>query len=533
MLTVLKSPPLVALTGNPVRFCLQSDNFLEQAGSKIFFVLQFVEYGSGFEDDWIEFRWNGKTVRFTCKPVPDGSGTQVHDNSSKPATEDWFEAFFLSASLNYDLSSDFNITKEPLALVLEAKEMGDQYAIDWECQWSSWERLPLGGMSGRNQIARPFYKLGLQVMLKSGENWVKIGEDIHPVNELGITTFDIHKLFDDLVYPSFQFPEPTTPLMLVRPNACREYRVRYFEQFGSDITQQALTESDSFFVLAAGISALQEAVYNHGNTSFWAKLQYNNYFLTWQPLEKVVTRDQTEKLFFLLQEPVDSLILRISFLFKDGSGNSSYPISSIDNPTEKKVYELTCTPSVMQVPGWETDQLVQYQVWMEDGHLERISEIRTFRMDYAFHENARTFLFLNSLGGYDTIRFIGDQEDSLEYERVQYSSVLGSNFTEMNHQLSQLSVTETRKFKCNTGWITPEASAWIRDFFLSKNVYRLSGGKLIPVLINTAQVAHRKDKEELFSIDFEYIQSFSNDNYSREIVAADLNNDFNGDFVNQ
>jgi hypothetical protein len=187
----------------------------------------------------------------------------------------------------------------------------------------------------------------------------------------------------------------------------------------------------------------------------------------------------------------------------------------------------------MQVPGWETDQLVQYQVWMEDGHLERISEIRTFRIDYAFHESERAFLFLNSLGGYDTIRFIGDQEDALEYDRVQYSSVLGSDFTEMNHQLSQLSVTETRKFKCNTGWITPESSAWIRDFFLSKNVYRLSGGKLIPVLINTAQVAHRKDKQDLFSIDFEYTQSFSNENYSREIVAADLNDDFNGDFVNQ
>jgi hypothetical protein len=533
MLTVLKSPPLVALTGNPVRFCLQSDNFLEQAGSKIFFVLQFVEYGSGFEDDWIEFRWNGKTVRFTCKPVPDESGRQVHDNSSKPATEDWFEAFFLSASLNYDLSSDFTITKEPLALVLEAREMGAQFSIDWECQWSSWERLPLGGMSGRNQIARPFYKLGMQVILKSGENWVKIGEDIHPVNELGITTFDIHKLFDDLVYPSFQFPEPTTPLMLVRPNACREYRVRYFEQFGSVIAQQALTESDSFFVLAAGISALQEAVYNHGNTSFWAKLQYNNYFLTWQPLEKLVTRDQTEKLFFLLQEPTPLLVLRISFRFKDGTGSSSYPISSIDNPTVKSVYELTCTPSVMQVPGWESDELEYYQVWMENDHLERLSEIRTYRFDYGYHENVRLFFFQNSLGGYDTIRFIGDQEDSLEYDRVLYNSVLGSDFTERDHHLSSLSVTETRKFKCNTGWITPEGTAWIRDFFLSKNVYRLSGGKLIPIIITTAQTAHRKDKQEVFSIDFEYSQSFSNYAYSREIVAADMNNDFNGDFVNQ
>ncbi len=533
MLTVLKSPPLVALTGNPVRFCLQSDNFLEQLGENVVFSLVFTQYGSGFEDDWIEFRWNGNVVRFICKPVPDDSGNQVFDNSGNTSTEDWFEKLARSISLNYYIANDFTVTTENLTLLLTAKEFGDQYAIQWECGWTAWERLPVGQISGRNQTYRLFYKIGMQVLLASGDTWVKIGEDLHPVNEIGVTTFDIHKLFDDQVYPLFQFPEPTSPLMLARPKACREYRVRYFEQYGGELTSRAMTESNSFFVLSAAISGLQEAVYNHGNTSFWAKLQYNNYFLTWQPLEKLVTRDQTEKLFFLLQEPVSRLILRISYRFKDGTGSSSYPIFSIDDPTVKTVYELTCTPSVMQVPGWETDLLDFYQVWMEDEHMERLSEIRTFRFDYGFHENKRVFFFQNSLGGYDTIRFIGDQEDSLEYDRVLYNSVLGSDFTEMNHHLSQLSATETRKFKANTGWITPEASAWIRDFFLSKNVYRITGGKLVPVIITTSQVAHRKDKEELFSIDFEYTQSFSNENYSREIVAADLNDDFNGDFVNQ
>ena len=531
-INVISSPPLVALNGNPVRFKLQSDNFLEQVGSRISFAILFANYGSGFEDDWIEFRWNAQIVRLVCKPNPDDSGTQIFDNSGNISTEDWIEKFFKSLSLNYYLSNDFTFTREGLSVVLQAKEMGDQYAIEWSCSWTS-ELKPWAGMSGSNQITRPFYKLGMQVMLASGDSWVKIGEDIHPVNYLGITTFDIHRLFDDHVYPLFQFPEPTSPLMLARPDACREYRVRYYEQYGGDLMARALTELDSFFILYAGISALQEALYNRGNTSFWAKLQYNNYFLTWQPLEKLVTRNQTEKLFFLLQEPTASLILRISFRFKNGTGSSSYPMFSIDAPTVKTVYELTCTPSVMEVPGWETDQLDYYQVWLENDQMDRISEIRTFRFDYQYHESERLFLFLNSLGGYDTIRFTGDQEDFLEYDRVLYNSVLPSDFTAKDHHLAQLTATETRKFKANTGWVTPEATAWIRDFFLSKNVYRLSGGKLIPVIITTTQATHRKDKEDLFSIDFEYTQSFSNENYSREIVAANLNNDFNGDFVNQ
>ena len=532
MLTVLKSPPIVALTGNPVRFHLQSDNFLEQSGAKIFFELAFTSGGTGFKDDWIELRWNGKVVRFVCKPNPDSSGTEVFDNSEYDVLDDWLARFTKSISLNYYLSSDFTISCESQSVILQARELGNQYAIEWDCSWTSANK-PLAGMSGRGQIARPFFKVGMQVLLLSGDTWMTIGEDLLPVNDLGVTTFDIHRLFDDRVYSLFRYPESTQPLMLIRPNACREYHVRYYEQYGGELTAQQVTESGSFFILSGGISRIQEALYNRTNTSLWEKLTYNNYFLTWQPREKWITRYQTEKLFFLLQHEIPLLVLRIAFFFKDGTGNHSYPMGSIENPTPKKVYELTVTPSVMQVPGWETDQLDYYQVWLEDETMIRISEIRTYRIDYTFREHVRLFLFQNSLGGFDTIPITGQMEDYLEYDRAPVHCVPGSDYSEMNHRLNNFSVTESRVFKANTGWITPEGAAWIRDFFLSKQVFELINGKPVPVVITTTQALHRKDGEELFSIDFEYRQSFSTDHYTWEAVAADLSDDFNEDFANR
>ena len=532
MLTVLKSPPLVSLTGNPIRFQMQTDNFLEVVGNKRLFVIQFAPNGSGFEDDYLQLKWNGRIVRLICKPSPDGSGTQVHDNSGNLSMQDWFSKLVLSFKANYFIFNDFKIWSDGLDLYLEALEYGEEYAIEFKCSWTS-ELKPLGNLSGSNQVSRPFYKLGMQVIVKIDDSWIKIGEDVQPVNEFGITTFDVHSLFDDYVYPLFQYPEPSSPLMLVRPSACREYKIRYFEQFGGDLVQQAVSESDSFFVLAGAISILQEAVYNHGNTSFWAKLQYNNYFLSWQPLEKRVTVNQTEKLFFLLQEPTDTLIFRFSCRYKNGTAITSQPVTSIDNPAVKHVFELTCTLSKLQLPGWDTGEMVSYSLWMENADMERISEIHTFTLETDYQENRRLFFFENSLKGYDTICFTGDQEDSLNYDRVTFNSVLGSDFTELDHHLALHSVTETRTFKCSTGWISPDKSAWIRDFFLSKKVYLLTGEKLIPVVVTTTQTLHRKDKQELFSMDFEYRLSFSNEHYSREITASDLSNDFNGDFLNQ
>lgn len=530
MLTVIKSPPLVSLTGNSVRFCLQTDNYLEEAGQPIVFTLQFAS--TGWTDDWIQLTWNSNVIRFVCKPEPDQSGTQVYDNEVYSDLEEWVHKFFEVVSMNYYIANDFIVTVQGLTVKFTAKALGQQYAITCEDQWTSADAT-LAGISGFDQTIRPFFKIGMQVLIKSGESWENIGEDLHPVDNMGITTFDLHRLFADRVYSTFRFPEPTQPLMLARPFACREYKVRYYEVFGSSLTAQQMMESESFFILSAGISQLQEAIYNRNNTSFWEKLKYNNYFLTWQPAEKLVTRNQTEKLFFLLQEEVGQLQLRIAYFFMDGLGNHSYPINSIDNPPSKTVYELTITPSVMQVPGWETDLLDYYEVWMQDDQLNRISEIRRFTMDYTFKENDRIFLFQNSLGGFDTIRIFGDQEDTLEYDRISVKSVLGTDFTELNHRLAQFSVTEVRKYKANTGWITPEATAWIRDFFLSKKVYRIMSGKLVPIIIDSTQVIHRKDKQELFSIDFEYSQSFSNEHYSMELTASELNNDFNGDFANQ
>jgi len=530
MLTILKSPPLVALLDNPIRFSMQTDNHVEEIGSNIVFTIEFT--GTGFEDDWIELSWNGRVIRFVCKPEPDGSGSQVHDNSTFDMLSEWVEKLAASLRANYYLSADFDITFSGNTLRLEARELGDQYAVSFDSSWTSADK-PVSGISGSNQILRPFFKVGVQVILNVGEHWVVVGEDRQPVDSVGRVTFDIHRLFADQVFSSFRFPEPVSPLMVARPEACRQYRIRYFEQYGPELEVQVVTESDSFYLLSGGVSRIQEAIYNRLGTSFWDKLGYNGYFLTWQPDNKPITRYQTEKLYYLLQEPVSRLILRRAYYFTNGTGNHSEPVASIEEPLAKQVYELTITPYVQNVPGSETDLLEYFQIWMEDDEMNRISEIRTYRMDYRNVENDRLFLFRNSLGGYDTFRTTGEQEDSLEYERVSVNLEPGENFSERDHRLSIHAITESRQFKANTGWITPENSAWIRDFFLSRQVFRILAGKLVPIVITATQMVHRRDRRELYSMDFEYRYSCSNEQYTREITGAVMNEDFNEDFANQ
>jgi hypothetical protein len=216
----------------------------------------------------------------------------------------------------------------------------------------------------------------------------------------------------------------------------------------------------------------------------------------------------------------------------DGTSQLSQAFSAIDLPPDKGVIELTVSPAIVKGSATKPDQINYYQVWLEY-QAARISEIRTYYMDYTTCENPRYFLFLNSLGGYDTLRTTGNQEDTLEYDRVSISKILSIDFTETNHETATGFVSESMFYKANTGWRTREEVSWLRDFFLSKQVFLLNVNKLVPVVVTTTQARHRIDKENLYFLEFEYRRSYTSQYYSREIVTAQFGDDFNDDFPNE
>lgn len=525
-ITVQASPPLVAISGNPIRFKLSTDNNLETAGSVIQATLTFT--AKGVADDTLTIAWGSQTIVFTVKANPDSSGEQIPD--APPALPDWVTAIAVAIGLNFYIDRDFVLTSAGNDLIFTAREKGSDYSITADKTGAM--AFNFAETGGDDQVARTFFKIGLQVLIKSGATFTKIAEDIMPVNANSESLFDIRRTFADQLESDFAFPESSDQLMILRGNMCREYRVRYYEQFGSDITPQKLTESASFFALKAGISHLQEAIYNRQNSSYWDKIGYNQFFLTWQPLTKFIDRYQPEKLYFLVRSTtlMASIKLRIKIYYLGGTDNTVLK-GTVANPQNKGVYEICCSLNVLQLPGYDADQIEKYDVWIDNHADERVSEIRTFVMDYENHEIIRYFLFRNSLGGFDTLRTTGIGMDGAEYERTDISKVLGEGFTEKDHQDATGSALEVKTFTVNTGWKTDEDIEWMRDFLLSKQVYQVTGRKLVPIVTTTTKAAIHKDKEGLFDLDFAYRRAYRNEHYSKQIPYAEFTDDFNDDFA--
>ncbi len=528
-ISIQTPPPLVAISGNPVYFKLATDNNIEIPGIRSIAQLIFVSVAT--ENDTLTLSWADKVLVFTFKDTPDESGLQLPTSPSHEG--DWTALITSLLSLNYYIDKDFIVTTSATDIFFTSRLGSSANIMAIEFSWTGTEPGAYYG-GGTDEVARTFFKIGLQLLILNGSTFEKVGEDALPVDNNKMALFDIHNLFADQLESEFKFPDASDQLIILRSNMCREYRIRYFERFGSGQTPQILTESDSFFILKAGISHLQEAIYNRQESSLWEKITYNDYFLTWQPKSKLIDRYQTEKLYYLVQDTKTSLDLKIEITYNDGTAQSTVTKESIANPQVKGVYEFALTLNTLQLSGYDGSTIQHFRAWVEDGDSNRISEIRTFEMDYEPHENIRYFLFQNSLGGFDTLRITGDVSDSIEHERVDITKILGSAFTEVDHKIEAGIIREIKKYSANTGWKTEADVSWLRDFLLSKQIYQVSdANKLIPILITSTSANQRRDRDDLFSISFEYRRAFNNKFYSKQITYADFNNDFNDDYTNE
>lgn len=528
------SPALVAPAGNLIGFKLQTDNNIETPGVKSKFQVNFLEVA--LEDDTMTFAWANEDLEFTFKDAPDDSGLQLP--TSPAGLNDWVAAVAVAMDLNYLINRDFLVSSIAGSLIFNARNTGAKYDITWSVVWAG-ANDPTDSLitAGVDEVPRPFFKIGLQVLISSGADFIKIAEDLLPVDANKQALFDIRETFTDYIDSEFKFPESSVELMIERPNINREYLVRFYERFGSDITPQKMTESTSFWALNAGLSKVQEAIYNRQDSSYWDKLTYDNWFLTWQPKTKFVDRYQIEKLYFLVQDATVITELNLRVLIHYNNDTETIPPhelkDTIAGPVDKAVYEISCTLNTLQIFGYDDDSIEYYEVWIEDQNYARISEIRRYVMDYEYHEHVRIFLFRSSLGGFDTLRCTGDFVDSLEHNRTEISKVLGEDFTEKDHQIAAGKVTESKVYQANTGWKTLEDITWIRDFLLSKQVYQTIVGKLMPVVITSTRAIQRADKQDLYSISFTYRRAYENEFFSKQLAHADFNDDFNDDFANE
>lgn len=277
------------------------------------------------------------------------------------------------------------------------------------------------------------------------------------------------------------------------------------------------------YAIKAGLS--NEDFYAYGDNFFNGYQLGARQFLTWQPNYKRVCRKQEEYLYFLVNftPKPQELRLRMQCYKNDGSAHEEVTCMTLINPV---LYSVVCCPAgadVLQVPA----DVVRYDVWLSNEFNKRVSEVRSYIPDTTREVFDRSILFVNSLGGWDTLRLTGQASRNLKISQtvaeIDRPADAGIDFSE----LKIVSITGEYEIQISTGWFKRDASAYLKylnELLLSEEIYLLTEKGHKPLQLVTNGLVDEYDNADMIARTFAFRILDTVENYSNlpatEPVAA-------------
>lgn len=301
-------------------------------------------------------------------------------------------------------------------------------------------------------------------------------------------------------------------------------RIKRFKHYTGEVTEVdevpvSLTAGDANLVLLGGLSK-----YQYPEVDFFSTyLPANKKFMSWAPLVKPVDRQQDDYLnFFVYDEDINTLKLRAKVYFTDGT-NSTSTLKTLVPVAFRNLYQLPAGPKNLDIALVNPAKTVnKYELWLEDQTDTIISEVRTYELDPFSHPRKRLFMFLNSLGSFEILRFTGAVEESTEVAKEEIVKFLPLTYAQADGERQATNATSRRQGSYSSGLLSGSYAAewldYLEDFLLSKQVYEVRGSVLVPVVVNGGVFAMRSDDVYERYIRFTAVDAYQEENYTPKSI---------------
>lgn len=278
-------------------------------------------------------------------------------------------------------------------------------------------------------------------------------------------------------------------------------------------------KSASQWVLKGGLTGRDFVAWN--GSFFTAYMSDKRPFLTWQPNGKTVGQSQEEYLFYLLNfQPLPStLYRRVRVTYQDGR-RETLDKGAI---TGGQSYQVLCMPVGPKALGLGSN-VISYEVWLSDGMASRnrISEVRLYLVDNRPRSQQRFILFANSLGGWDTLRLVGEGSEMITTTRTTATLERPAGAPADFAELRVVNLEGQRTLTASTGWFESQAVEqlqYLTELMLSSQLYLVDerGHQALELL--TANLVDKSDNPDLVARTFTFRLSTPQTNYSNMPAA--------------
>lgn len=285
--------------------------------------------------------------------------------------------------------------------------------------------------------------------------------------------------------------------------------------FALETTPGTLTGSNPHLVLLGGLNKFSWA----GSDYFGSFLPTTKKFMTWAPVEKQVDRNQEDYLnFFVYALSTTTLKLRIKAYFDDNTNTTSTVMTKV-GVAYGQLFQVPAGPvnaGVHLITPAKT--VTKYELWLTDQADAVISEVRTYRLDAVTHPRRRLFMFLNSLGAFEVLRFTGSASMTTEVTKEQVVKFLPVDYAALDGETETFGASLREGSSFSSGYFDDRlAAAWLdymKDFLLSRQVYEVTDGKRRPINIAGGLYPTGADQDYTRFIRFTALDSYEDDSYT-------------------
>ena len=462
--------PEVILSHNPVYSDFQSDNYSSGSITKQVFRIYFKETGgNSLNNETLTIQFNDFSMVLTFKTTPDDSGLQLplYDTTVNPLGSD---AVLDALNKNYYLTQFFTVSASYITGA--GPTYGRQYNFT---QRNFGQEFRYFGHESSNPLKSEAsiitnysylsVKKGYQcfVELYEQDNITLARKYNLPIAKLdahidlsGVALFDISSVFRRWNSLKPDFPVLLTDDIYPCNNVMKYYYIRFGEKMGypaiigETLTQPTAVGTDPYKkVILGGLPFLGVP-----NNTF-----YNDYidavqnkFLTLQVSGKKVVNKACPQYLYHYLNASSPVHVKGTLYFDDGtSTNFNGPINAGALAAEKIYgYRVGYNQLDLDTLVSSVKDAMKYEVWLEDGSANRISEKFMFEVDTRYSTYNHYFFCHNPLGGIDTLWMSGEFAELPEFSGVELQKAVVTNYTEGNIETHD---SKLRKgYAANTGW---------------------------------------------------------------------------------
>ena len=521
--------PEVILSHNPIYSDLQSDSYVTGSPAKQVFRMYLKETGGNpANNDTITLTFNDFTLTLTFKTSPDDSGLQLplYDTTVNASYDD------VEAALraNYYLNLYFVMT---VTTIVGSGTFGKQYVFtqrNFAQEFRLFSSTTFNAAKVETTITTNYsylnIKTGYKAFIDVFHQWNK---NIARVYNEKIATLEGHVDFEGVIkfditsiFRRWNELQPNFPILLtddIYPctNVMKYYYMVCGEMYGNppvvanNVTNPETVGTDPYKkVILGGLDFL--GVPNNTFIDDYINAAQNKFLTTQVSGKKVVNKACPLYLYHYLNtsSPVH---VKGTLYFDDGTNaNFDGPINAGILSAEV-IYGYRVGYNQLNLDSLitSTKDAMKYEVWLEDGSSNRISEKFMFEVDTRYNVYNNYFFCHNPFGGIDTIWMTGTFMETPEFSGVELQKAVVTDYTEGN--IDTVDSQLRKSFAANTGWKRyKEEMEHIRIMLQSNHVRWLPDvahlpGYTEPIKVNIVKESIGEwpaDTNNIFGLNFEF-----------------------------